>query len=373
MRTPDMTGGLVQGLANGCSYALGPCEDETWYPVLDVFEDATIFQTPAFCRAKAPGSRLEQLVVRRGPDVVAAALVRLIPVPFARTSIAYVLWGPVFHRRGCGPDLSALRQALEILRDEYVVKRGIGLRLAPSVTRDDGADWIPLLQEQGYRHVSQGRRKRTIVIDLDPPLDALRRGLDQKWRNRLNSAEKQHLVIRQGGDHECFELFLEVYRDMLARKRLAEPGDIRSFRAAQAMLPDRFKLEVFVAFEDGAPSAAVICSAIGRRGVFAFGATSATGMKNKASYLLQWRVIEWLKQRGCAVYDLHGADPEANPGVYAFKMGLCGKNGSEAEFYGHFEASEGVRTSFLLTAADRANSLYKRLKTLGEQVSGFRA
>ena len=45
-------------------------------------------------------------------------------------------------------------------------------------------------------------------------------------------------------------------------------------------------------------------------------------MKNKASYLLQWEMIKWLKQKGCQRYDLGGINLDDNPGVYHFKSGI---------------------------------------------------
>lgn len=344
--------------------------DDSGYRVLDLFQDANIFQTVAFCRARTPATRLEQLILRRGSDVAASALVRLVPIPLFGT-IAYVFWGPTFHRVAGVRDEATLAHALKALRDEYVVKRGMGLRVVPMLTRDDGLAWAALFREQGYRHVVPRMPKQTIVVPLDPPLEQLRKGLDQKWRNCLNSAERNNLTIRQGHEGPVFDLFLEVYREMLTRKRLGEPGDIRSFMAAQAALPDRFKLMVFVALEDGRPAAGVICSAIGDRGVFVFGATGTNGMKNKASYLLQWRVLEWLRQRQCRLYDLHGVNAETNPGVYAFKKGLCGKNGSEVEMLGSFEASDGGRMRLVMAAAERGHEAYKRLKASVGRYRGF--
>src|SRR5438876_5430548 len=90
------------------SHSVGDAHDESWYRILDLFQDASIFQTVAFCRAKMPGARLEEVVVRRGSDVAAAALVRVVPIPFLRTSIAYVLWGPMFHRHDGTRDGTAL-------------------------------------------------------------------------------------------------------------------------------------------------------------------------------------------------------------------------------------------------------------------------
>jgi len=359
------------GSSNEFSYLLASAEEDRWYHVLDDFQDANIFQTIAFCRAKTPSARIEQLIVRRGPDVIAAALVRIVPIPLIRTSIAYILWGPLFHRREVARDALALAYALKALRHEYVVKRRIGLRIAPLLTREDGMEWSSLFCEQGYRFVPPRVHKRTIVVELHPPVEQLRRGLDQKWRNCLNRAERNDLVIREGDDEALFELFLEVYREMLTRKRLGEPGDIRSFKAAQTALPNRFKLRAFVALEEGQPAAGAICSAIGERGVYVFGATGTRGMSNKASYLLQWRIVQWLKEQQCTVYDLHGSNADANPGVYSFKMGLCGRNGREVEMLGHFEAFDGVSMKIVMKVADGANNSYKTLKGFYERFQGF--
>ena len=100
-----------------------------------------------------PGARLEEVVVRRGSDVAAAALVRVVPIPFLRTSIAYVLWGPMFHRHDGTRDGTALAYALKAIRHEYVVRRKGGLRVVPMLTRDDGGEWSALFRGQGYRHV----------------------------------------------------------------------------------------------------------------------------------------------------------------------------------------------------------------------------
>ena len=54
------------------------------------------------------------------------------------------------------------------------------------------------------------------------------------------------------------------------------------------------------------------------------GATSDDGLNAKGAYLLQWTLIQWLKENGIKWYDLGGIDPEGNPGVYSFKRGLSG-------------------------------------------------
>jgi hypothetical protein len=358
--------------ASGLAHSLDAASAPTWYETLERFRDASIFQTIAFCRATMPRAGLEQLVVRRGDEVAAAALVRVIALPLARTSIAYVLWGPLFHRWTGERDITALAYALDALREEYVTRRGFGLRIAPLLIREDDAELVDVFLERGYRRVGPRTPKHTFLIPLVATPEQLRKGLDQKWRNCLNSAERNDLVVSQGHEGPVVDLFVRLYREMVTRKRLGEPGDIDGFLVTQASLPAPLKARVFVALEDGEPAAGLICSAVGHRGVYLFGATGALGMKNKASYLLQWRALEWLQQQQCRVYDLHGANAETNPGVYAFKKGLSGKNGREVEMLGHFDAWDAPRVRWLMTAADRANDGYKRLAAVYRRYRGHR-
>lgn len=344
---------------------------ESWHRILDGFEDANIFQTAPFCSGRAGSQTSEHLVVTNGAHVVAAAQVRIVSVPVPRAPIAYVLAGPLFHRRGEDPDWGALRRALRALRMEYVACRKGSVRVKPLFTHDWRPECPSLFQTEAYSHVPLGEARRTMIIDLQHPLADLRKGLDQKWRNCLNRAEKNDLQISEGTDDAMFELFLRIYGEMVTRKRLVEPGNIRSFRSMQGMLPERYKTRVIVVLDKGEPSAGVIISAIGSTGILLFGATADRGMSNKASYLAHWRAVQWLKERHCAAYDLHGVNAQSNPGVYLFKRGLCGRNGKEVEVLGPFDAHHGLHNRLALAAADFANQRYKRLKSLYGKYRGF--
>lgn len=337
-------------------------DGEVWHRILDLFQDASPFQTPAFCIASAKSEKMEHLVLRRGEDVVAAAQVRLVRVPLSGLTIAYVFWGPMFHRWERDPDWTALGQALALLREEYVVRRRFSLRIVPIFSLDADNPWKALLVREGYEPSPSETTKRTIILNLEPPLEDIRKNLDKKWRNCLNSAERNGLELREGSDDAMFELFDVLFREMVARKRLADPGDIRRFRAMQAILPERCKTTVVVALENGTPCGGAIFSSMGRRGLYLFGATADPGLKNKASYLVQWRMVTLLKERGCLEYDLHGSNAEVNPGVYAFKIGLCGKNGAEIESVGNHEMHSSPRSRSMMKLAERANAKLKQLK-----------
>jgi hypothetical protein len=354
------------------SYTLQTLTQEHWHHILDDFEDASIYQTASFCSSRAGAQTGEHLVVTNRGNIVSAAQVRMISLPFVGNSIAYVLAGPLCRRRKSEPDWDAFRQALRALRIEYVARRKMSLRINPLFTLDQGYECLPLFRAEGYTYVLPPKSNRTIIVDLERPLDELRKGLDQKWRNCLNQAERNGLQIIEGIDDATLDLFLHIYHEMLARKRLPEPGDIRTLRALQAMLPERYKMNVIVILDNGRPTAGAVISAIGRKGIYLFGATADNGMKNKAAYLAQWRAIQWLKEMDCAEYDLNGVNAESNPGVSHFKTGLCGRNGKEIDLIGYFEAHAGIRSRVVLAAADLVNSQYKRLKAVCARYRGFR-
>jgi FemAB family len=353
------------------SHTAQKLDQDTWHQILDQFQDASVLQTIAFCAASSPSSEVEHFILHRGSELVAAAQVRIIQAPLFCSGLAYVLWGPLWHRHESSRDIGILRHAVKLLRQEYVVRRRMSLRVNPRLTVDDGSEYFALFIEEGYSQRTVTKGPRTILIGLDKSIDELRKGLDGKWRNCLNRSEKNNLKLVEGYSDSLFDMFMPAYRQMLARKQLAEPGNIRVFRAMQQMLPNQHKMKVIVAFENNEISAGAICSAVGGTGVYLFGATANIGLKNKAAYLVQWRVIEWLKESNCIAYDLHGVNARSNPGVYAFKIGLCGKNGKEVEFSGSFEAHRGARQKLLWKFADVMKDQRNRLKYLYAKFRGF--
>ena len=77
-------------------------------------------------------------------------------------------------------------------------------------------------------------------------------------------------------------------------------------------------------------------------------------MKAKGSYLLQWRMMQWLRERGCRWYDLGGVNPTRNPGVYHFKSGF---GGAEAVQCQSRELSGSSWSSLCVNTAEKARVL----------------
>ena len=83
-------------------------------------------------------------------------------------------------------------------------------------------------------------------------------------------------------------------------------------------------MQILICENQRIPVAGLVVSAMGDSAIYLLGATSDGGLNTKGAYLLQWTMIQCLKENGIRWYDLGGIDAEGNPGVYSFKRGFSG-------------------------------------------------
>ncbi len=306
---------------------------------------------------------MSRLLLKRGREVVAAAEVRLFRVPLTQRGIAYMRWGPLWRPRAGAADLQVLRQAVRALRNEYVGRRGMILRIVPRLSVEVGAEYRQVFADEGLSPVEHGRPSKSLLIDLSPELSDVRLGLDQKWRNCLSKAERAGLTVTSGTGLEMFDEFVALYGEMLERKRFTPSANIRDHRRLQALMPERLRMRIALAKHDGRPCAGAVYSAIGDTAVYLFGATNETGMRTSGSYLVQWRILSLLKADGVRYYDLNGIDSRSNPGVYHFKKGLAGRRGIPVTFVGAFQASSASTANQVLLSAEKLRRQIRMART----------
>jgi len=310
--------------------------EDTWNELLQEFDDASIYQTWPYAEVIAGPGRCSRLVVRRNGIVVALAQVRITKAPILRTGVAYVQWGPVWQRHGASREPNHLRQALRALHNEFLGKRRVGLQIFPLLTDADEA--AEILAEEGFARNAGAPCNRTILMDVTPTLEMLREGMQPHWKRELKTAEGKRLDVVEGEQAELFDEFISIYKEMVARKRFVEPNDISQFRSIQERLPSALKMRILLCRSNHGTCAGIICSNIGTMAMYLFGATSNEGMKSRGSYLLQWKILAYLKQAGCLIYNLNGINPAVNPGTYKFKSDLAGTHGEEVTYTGRFHA-----------------------------------
>ena len=165
--------------------------------------------------------------------------------------------------------------------------------------------------------------KRTLVVDLQKPLDALWSGLKGKTRNVVRKSQKLGCEINflHAGPAD-----IDNYWDLLKATLIGKGiRRIHSKRFFESMFSQLSDCEIFMArVSDGAGE---VLSA----GVFiisdatCFFLSGANTMRSKtlgASSLLQWGVISHAKKMGCVAYDLGGL---GNENVDRFKGGFGGE------------------------------------------------
>jgi lipid II:glycine glycyltransferase (peptidoglycan interpeptide bridge formation enzyme) len=332
-------------------------ENINWDKLMFQFEDASIYQTWKYGIIRRGAGNVSHLVLKRSDEIVGCCQVTLNRLPFPLCSIAYAVWGPMWRKTGVEPDLEIFRNLIRQLKLEYGIRRCSLLRISPNVFESaNGSVLKAIMESEGFTLSSEIAKYQTFRVDLSPPLDDLRKNLLQKWRNCLNKAEKNGLEIIEGTKAELYKIFLALANEMRERKKFISGVDYEEYGRIQNELPEPQKMRILVCSANGEPVCVSMYSAIGNTGIYLLGASSAKALGLNATYLLQWRMIQRLKESGLRWYDLGGIDPTNNPGVYAFKTGIAGKNGSPEQLLGEFRGCFTFRsriTYAILSAVKR--------------------
>jgi len=313
----------------------------TWGEVLGQFADANLYQTWAYGAVRWGAANLSHVVLKRAGQAIAAAQLRIAKVPVLPAGVAYLRWGPMCQRKGEEIDGETVRATIARLRAEYCGHRGLVLQVIPGAFGGGsrGRAYADALAAEHLEPDASVPPYRTVLVDLSRPHEAIRKGLDQKWRNQLNASERSGLSIEVIDSREAYGEFLRLYRDMWERKQFDTSVDVDEFSRIQDLLEGPQRLQSFIARKDGEAVGALVCSALGETALYVLGATNERARELKASYFLHWQAMLWLQQRGARAYDLGGVDKVANPGGYHFK---CGFGGAEVSQLPMHSASRGL-------------------------------
>jgi len=340
---------------------MGGVDKEQWSNLLTEFDDATIYQTWSFGVMRSRGNDVTHVILKNDGEILAICQVCIKKFPFLGTGTADVPRGPLWRKKGGRSSFEGLHCMVGILKDEFAVKRSLMLMISPDEI-DSGDSRIRFsLQRHGFKLDNTVGAYQTVRLDLSHSLEELRKNLTPEWRRNLNRATRNNLRLIEGDSEDLYKLFLDLQKEMRHRKKYVPGVSYERFGMIHRDLRADLKMRIMVCEFEREPICAAICSAIGDTGIYLLGATGDKGLKLNGSYLLQWRIIEWLKERNCRWYDLGGVDPIGDPGVYHFKKGIAGKDGRVERFVGGFYYCAHIR-SYLLSVIRRTKKRLKRSK-----------
>ncbi len=312
-------------------------DQNAWHAATQKFADMNLFQTWAYGLAKGNRQRVSHLLLRDQGEPAAAVQVRLIGLRQPPFGVAYARWGPLWKSRGQEASERVFRHAVRALRDEYVTRRGLVVRLIPGICAAANEPYSQILSEEGFIWKGAQHPYRTILMDVRPSLEELENGFHQKWRKHLKRARTNNLEILEGEDDALFQALESVHKEMVARKRFSGAQNMGVYQRAQQLLAPDQKLKVVLCRVKGEIVAGALFSTMGDTALDLYRATSNAGVATYGSYLVQWHVLQRIREAGCKWYNLNGINPVRNPGGYQFKSQLAGKHGLDVQFVGTFD------------------------------------
>ena len=208
----------------------------------------------------------------------------------------------------------------QLLRIASIIKGNI---LSISLELEKNLENIALINETNLiLHIQNGYS--SIWIDLRLPLETIRKSLNGKWRNMLVFAENQELEIESGTSQNLLNWLCDIHNKNMKGKGFK--GISSEFLKSMALEVDtKNPIIVYKASYRGTAVGALCVAYHGNAATYLIGWTNEEGRRLKANYLLLWEAIKELQDRKKDWFDLGGIDPEATPGITAFKAGMSGE------------------------------------------------
>ena len=166
----------------------------------------------------------------------------------------------------------------------------------------------------------------------------------------MNRSEKNGLEVVEGTSDDLYEIFLKLQKEMQDRKQYQPTIDYVEFGEIQKKLPESMKMHIVICKHEGRARDGHdrVCN----RGQGHLPARRNGRNGDEAEERLPVAVEDdpVAAREGCRWYDLGGIDPENNPGVYHFKVGM---SSVDVSHIGQYEANTSTISSLAVGFAEK--------------------
>jgi hypothetical protein len=247
------------------------------------------------------------------------------PLPLRLGAIAVAKWAPMLARSGRPDALLLYARMIDLLAEEFAVRRRLMLSVLPRATVGERNDRYEHLIGRGFRRGATLGFPDRYIVNLRLGDAEQRASFHQKWRYHLNRAERAGLTFERAEPSQRPE-FDALYAQMVDRKKFPDHSAYETVPALMEIADPALRPELFFVRQQGEIVAGAIIFKAGDRAVYLYGATSAKALDLRAGYWLHWQIIRWLRDNTEARwYDLGGTD--GFQGLHQFKKGMVGERG----------------------------------------------
>ena len=290
-------------------------------PYEELFAQCTrsnLLQSAAYGEAKRRVENygvVRKVVLEGGmPLAIYQVLVKRLPL---LGTVARINRGPLYLGDGRSVPGGRRSDIYRSLYEEWIGREGVFLQIAPDLP-DEGKE-RDMMAAAGFVVDPSGNNWESGWVALTGTEEGLRKGLQQKWRNMLNKAEKAGIEILPVEGEEKLARLLEDY-DAFMREKKFQSTSGALIKALHLGSPG--SLCLLAAYREGRRIGAVIIARHGDSCTYLVGFTSGEGRKCNANYLLLWTGLLGCRRDGFRWFDVGGIDDENTPGVAHFKRGL---------------------------------------------------
>lgn len=248
-------------------------------------------------------------------QAASAQLIQNRLLRFLRPAICFrgPLWADSLAAAGRSASLKSLKSMFPKRRLEFLLAM-------PEQAESPEAHRV--MRGAGFRRVMTGYS--TIWMDLARDTEALRAGLDGKWRNALVRAEGAGIDVSVGGKraHQYLWLLEREGEQRQAVRYVGLPTGMVEHFAAASEANGRDGVLSLSAIKDRDKVAGILFLIHGNSATYFTGWSGDEGRALAAHNLLLWRAILELKERGIRWLDLGGLNTTHGAGIARFKLGL---------------------------------------------------
>ena len=198
--------------------------------------------------------------------------------------------------------------------------------------------------------------------------DALWSDLRKKWRQYVNKARSNGIVVRDvdpATEPNAFDTFHDVMREVSKRTALPLRSAAAFRQVWEAFAPTGESRLLFAEAAGGDVQAVLLLVRCGDKVVEPYGGMTEAGAESRANYLLKWEAIRTSKEQGATSYDMWGL---IGTGIDHFKAGFGGR---EVAYVGAWDLPLSTVGALAFRSAEQGRSLYRaaRRRLRGENLA----